>query len=330
MKKTLLFLVSFLVGTAMIAQECSDLFISEYVEGSGNNKAIELYNPTDNAIDLAAYKLVRYSNGGFDPSPVVLEGTIEAKSTFVVVLDKRDPSGTGYEEPIDSALMEKADAFVCPVYEVNKMMYFNGNDAVTLESVTSGLVIDIFAQIGPPMTGDDNGWGNLNDTTITYSSSGVPTEYTISNYNVGPLFWLAWTRDHTLIRKPGVEMGILDNPDPSFIVTQQWDSIPQNTFDSLGFHRCDCASSSIGDVQDVAMVSVYPNPVVNHNFTVEADQAIASVQMFDLQGRVIERVEFSSSVFNGEFSVKNDFSGVLFVSVELESGATRTHKLMIK
>ena len=29
------------------AQNCTDLFISEYVEGSYNNKAIELYNTTN-------------------------------------------------------------------------------------------------------------------------------------------------------------------------------------------------------------------------------------------------------------------------------------------
>ena len=34
------------------AQNCTDLFISEYVEGSHNNKAIELYNPTNENIDL--------------------------------------------------------------------------------------------------------------------------------------------------------------------------------------------------------------------------------------------------------------------------------------
>ena len=91
MKKLLLFITIITAGLGLFAQECSDLFISEYVEGSGNNKAIELYNPTNEAIDLSAYQLVRYSNGEFEPSAVGLTGTIQPKSTFVVVLDKRDP-----------------------------------------------------------------------------------------------------------------------------------------------------------------------------------------------------------------------------------------------
>ena len=40
----------------------TDLMISEYIEGSSNNKAVELYNGTDQAIDLAAYELAVYFN----------------------------------------------------------------------------------------------------------------------------------------------------------------------------------------------------------------------------------------------------------------------------
>ena len=33
------------------AQDCEDLFISEYLEGSGNNKGLEIYNPTPDIIN---------------------------------------------------------------------------------------------------------------------------------------------------------------------------------------------------------------------------------------------------------------------------------------
>jgi predicted extracellular nuclease len=36
-----------------------DLFFSEYVEGSSNNKALEIYNSTGAAIDLGRRKLRR-------------------------------------------------------------------------------------------------------------------------------------------------------------------------------------------------------------------------------------------------------------------------------
>ncbi len=46
----------------------ADVLISEYVEGSANNKAIELYNSGDSQVDLNGYKLVRYKEALFPKS----------------------------------------------------------------------------------------------------------------------------------------------------------------------------------------------------------------------------------------------------------------------
>ena len=46
-------------------QRCnSELFISEYMEGSGNNKAVEIYNPTSSTVNLSGYTLYLVGNGG--------------------------------------------------------------------------------------------------------------------------------------------------------------------------------------------------------------------------------------------------------------------------
>ena len=58
---TLFALVALSAG--LFAQDCTNLIISEYDEGSGNNKAIEIYNTSDQIIDLGNYLIVRYSNG---------------------------------------------------------------------------------------------------------------------------------------------------------------------------------------------------------------------------------------------------------------------------
>ena len=59
----LLLLITICLSSVSFGQNCSDLFISEYVEGYGNNKAIEIYNPTCYAIDLSEYMVFKYSNG---------------------------------------------------------------------------------------------------------------------------------------------------------------------------------------------------------------------------------------------------------------------------
>ncbi|MEN8223969.1 MAG: lamin tail domain-containing protein [Bacteroidota bacterium] len=329
MKKLLLLIVSLFFSIVIFSQECTDLFISEYVEGSGNNKALELYNPTNEPINLGEYKLVRYSNGGTTPYGVDLGGTIQPKSTYVVVLDKREPGGTGFEQPVDSALQLKADTFLCPIYEVNRMMYFNGNDAVSLEKISNGTVVDLFGLVGPPMTSDDNGWGDLNDTTITYNSGGVPTEYTIQNYIVGPLFWLSWTENNTLIRKPDVGEGVHENPSPYFVVFEQWDSIPQNTFDSLGFHNCNCSSFGIGENNIHFNVSIYPNPVINGEFRIEAGETIEEVEIIDISGRLIEFKQLEGQSGSVKVNIIEKRQGFYFVNVRLSSGQVTTKKLLL-
>ena len=57
MRKILLS-ISMLFAMSANAQllDCSELFISEYIEGPGNNNAIEIYNPTNASIDLSFAK----------------------------------------------------------------------------------------------------------------------------------------------------------------------------------------------------------------------------------------------------------------------------------
>jgi len=326
MKKALLFIVAVFASQFMIAQSCSDLFISEYVEGSGNNKAIEIYNPTDQVVDLTNYQLVRYSNGGTTPNAVALGGTIQPKSTYVVVIDKRDPEGTGQEIPVDAALQEKADTFLCPVYEVNKMMYFNGNDAVTLEKDGGNTIVDIFARVGAP--DPENGWTNITDTTITWNNGGVPEDYTIVDYIVGPLFWMAWTRDHSLIRKPNVEEGIKENP-AVFNVTMEWDSLPENDFENLGSHICDCGNATIGELNSSAF-NFYPNPISEGSLTIESETPISAIRIVSITGQIVAEREYSFSIFTSTIEVSDLESGIYFIKASLNNGQSIVRKFVKK
>ncbi len=48
--------------TTEAATNAADLIISEYIEGSGSNKAIELYNATGETVDLSKYTVEIYTN----------------------------------------------------------------------------------------------------------------------------------------------------------------------------------------------------------------------------------------------------------------------------
>ncbi|MCF8366174.1 MAG: lamin tail domain-containing protein, partial [Bacteroidales bacterium] len=86
MKKGLLLIAVFFIVVFASAQ--TDLFFSEYCEGSGNNKGLEIYNPTSQTINLNDYWVVRYSNGSsvFTEGGVTqLQGSLEPYETHVLV-----------------------------------------------------------------------------------------------------------------------------------------------------------------------------------------------------------------------------------------------------
>src|SRR4051812_37451195 len=65
----------------------TDLFFSEYIEGSSNNKALEIYNGTGAPVNLATagYKVEMYFNGAVTVGLTInLTGTIPDNGTFVV------------------------------------------------------------------------------------------------------------------------------------------------------------------------------------------------------------------------------------------------------
>ncbi|MGB1041653.1 MAG: lamin tail domain-containing protein, partial [Flavobacteriales bacterium] len=70
---------------------CADLFISEYYEGSsGNNKAIEIYNPTNSTVDLSNYSLIKYTNGGPSITTINLSGMLASNDVYVITHSSAD------------------------------------------------------------------------------------------------------------------------------------------------------------------------------------------------------------------------------------------------
>ncbi len=269
MKKTLLLVAVAFAAINFASAQCTQLFISEYIEGSHNNKALEIYNPTANPINLTGYQLVRYSNGGTTPYAVAISGIIPAYGTFVTVLDKQDTTLTGQDTAVFKELLAKADTLLCPDYNVNRMHYFNGDDAVTLE-LLNGTYLDVVGKVG-----EDPGTAWTCDTAAGFTDA------------LGGR-WM--TANKTLIRKPGIKIGVTVNP-PYFNPCAEWDSLPQNHFDNLGWHICECDPSSVYEHNPVYDAFFYPNPVTGSTFTVKATQIIQEVELLNLQGQLLYRMQ---------------------------------------
>jgi len=193
---------------------CSDLFFSEYVEGSSFNRALEIYNPTSNTVDLSNYTIERYANGSALASDVMnLYGNLLPGQTWIIT--NSDTNWVSDLGVISMDLYNLADQ-TAPPYP--SPLYFNGNDALTLSK--NGVVIDVFGKIGE----NPGRWVGLMMLLLD-----------LQDANGGQL----WTQNSTLVRQSNVLFGNTNNPS-SFNPSEQWTLFPNNTFSNLGFHECDC------------------------------------------------------------------------------------------
>jgi hypothetical protein len=300
MKKLLLSSVLVIMAVTLVAQDCSNLFFSEYVEGSANNKTLEIYNPTNSPVDLSSYVIKRYSNGSpFPTEELNLSGMIQPKDVVVVTNGQTDSlwveNGGYWSLPISDELYNKGDLHCSGIYPTP--MYFNGDDAMTLETITGG-VIDIFGKIGEQ---PENGWND------------IPPSYT-----AGSQFWTSWTEDQTLIRKHAVKTGVADNP-ALFMVHVEWDSIPKDTFDSLGFHRCDCGALGIVDKQsnELSLV-IYPNPVAGNELNINVSATWIKAEMFSMNGQQVRNLFLSSPSNNGKLDISGLNEGIYMLKIYFE------------
>ena len=322
-----------LLSTFSFAQltDCNDLFISEYVEGWSNNKALEIYNPTDEAIDLSAYMVIRYSNGSTSASAanaIQLTGTVAAGDVHVGVLEKLDENGEGQEAPIWDSLQVKADAFYCPEYNTSNAWYFNGNDALVLakgsvNDINNAMLVDIFGKIG-----EDPGVAWTSD--FPYTGAGLEV-----------------TKDHSMIRKSSILRGEVNPVISFFDPLLEYDSIPavvdrvdengdpvlgssgnpilDGNWESLGTHDCECTTGNIDNMIG-ANIEIYPNPS-NGFFHIDNIGDVNSIQVNDILGKGILKLINTKNNMTIELNEKN---GVYFVQLEYENGEKVIRKVVIK
>jgi predicted extracellular nuclease len=138
-------LAGFAPGAAPARAAASDLFFSEYIEGSSNNKALEIYNGTGAATDRSAggYSIQMFFNGSASAGLTInLAGTVASGDVFVLA-----------HSSADAAILAQAD-------QTSGAGLFNGDDAVVLRKGTA--VIDSIGQVGFDPGSE---WGSGNAST---------------------------------------------------------------------------------------------------------------------------------------------------------------------
>ncbi|MCD6330092.1 MAG: lamin tail domain-containing protein, partial [Candidatus Cloacimonetes bacterium] len=185
---------------AFLNDYSSDLFFSEYIEGSSQNNALEIYNDTGSEVALSNYRIAQAVNGNgweywhtFPASAFLPQGDV-----WVITTDEAD-----------TTLQNVANE----ILSYPSVVHFNGNDARGLEKTTDGgQTWELIDVIGIPDENPGEGW----------NVAGIQNA----------------TQNHTLVRKDSVFKGNIDwtvsagtNSDNS-----EWIVYPQDTFEYLGFH----------------------------------------------------------------------------------------------
>lgn len=117
-----------LLTAFMAAPAAADVIFSEYIEGSSNNKALELYNSGDSVVDLSQYEVHVYANGSKTVSSTFKPtGNLAAGATYVI------------------AHAYMADTLGSRI-NLTAGLNYNGDDAVTLSR--QGNIVDRIGQVG--------------------------------------------------------------------------------------------------------------------------------------------------------------------------------------
>lgn len=137
------------------------VFISEYIEGSSNNKAVEVYNGTGADIDMADYVFLRANNGSMTGTYYGFTGTVADGDVYVI----GNPT-TGPNAPAP-AILAASDA-------LSQLTFYNGDDFVGLYEINGAdtTLIDLVGERGfDPGTAWTVGTGATAEYTLVRMAS---------------------------------------------------------------------------------------------------------------------------------------------------------------
>lgn len=148
--KSITFFIAFISGLNLGFGQMSDLIISEYGEGTSNNKYIEIFNGTGSDINLANYRIWRVSNGGIWPEAIIsLTGTLSNGNTYIIANNSANP------------IILAAENLVSGVVS------WNGNDAVGLAKDDGTGTFILIDSVGTDGTDPGIGWDVAGTTNAT-------------------------------------------------------------------------------------------------------------------------------------------------------------------
>ncbi|MFC5271916.1 T9SS type A sorting domain-containing protein [Adhaeribacter terreus] len=350
MKKLYVLAGALFMATGAFAQG-HELFFSAYNEGAhpnttvppgggtaslGNEKAIQIFNPTTSSVDMSQYSIARFSNGS--PVPTEEEKLIRNKpTTGNNQLASADVFVYG---AVDATLLEivnvwdqQAAAYTSTASSVitkGGAAAWNGNDAVALIRWIGGtpgklnptasdpqlpgagtpVIVDIFGVIGE----DPAGGAWFSNTTVG-----------------GQNVLLASSKNMSLNRKSNIEHGTTVNPTSgSFLISDEWEKFSEwnggttpadyysQDYSNLASHTYTGqlgTYSVTGVLEDFnRAINVYPNPVTNKELSISIKNTkVSEITILNAVGQNIKVVPANAASAEIKVNVSSLKQGMYFV-----------------
>ncbi len=137
------------LGMHTADSQATDLFFSEYIEGSSNNKAIEIYNGTGADVDLSQYVVELYFNGASDPNNPITLSEIQATLGDGEVLVIANADAVGPNEEFNTPVLTGTTSYWVRISTDTESV-----DSDTATVTVEGGGLDVFG--GEPIDGFPN------------------------------------------------------------------------------------------------------------------------------------------------------------------------------
>ena len=350
--------------------QCDELFISEYVEGTNNNKALEIYNPTSEPVNLSEYSITRLRNGDTPdndsnngPLLQLPNMMLEPYRTFVVVIDKQNMNGAGQEAPvwngynvieigIDS-LTGEPEIASCGEPEIYAQYEGGDNQAPFVFGDTYYPEYDLAGKadifVCPEYQINSRFYFNGNDAILLVKG----TEIALDGSNLIDVIGVigedpevtieqpAWvdangkwiTRDITITRRADIlaGTGLVVLALGDTMAYSEWDYHCRNEFINLGSHGCDCDPDFVNIDEVVNQIPVNLQPNPTDQWLmVNAPQAIQHIEIYDLAGRQVFQQNYTNFNTQIRLNVHDYQSGMYVVNVIFEDNQRTAKKFVVK
>jgi hypothetical protein len=282
----------------------NNIFFSEYMEGSSNNKAIEIYNGTGKPVHLDNYAvLTNYNGNPWSGEYTFPAGTVLNHGDVYVIAN----------EQADSAILDKADETL-GFSDKGYMMGYNGDDVRALVEYAPNGDTVILDQIGRyDLVDPGSGWD------VAGTTNG--------------------TSEHTLVRKPakGPNMGDWDMSAGTDSVSSEWYVMPQDDTTDLGMHTSSLGTKAYAGVSylwsngaTTKSIKVAPNMTHTYNVSITDAYGCTNSDSVKVNVNPLPNVDLGADsmtlcaadtgyLYAGQFSAYNWSTGATTDSIMVDS-----------